>query len=178
MRTGRSKAELMLTADERQTLEQWTRRPKTAQALARRARIVLACAGGKPNHTVAAESKTTGQTVSRWRRRFVERRLDGLLDDPRPGTPRRTSDAAVERLLALTLETTPTVATHWSSRDMATTCGLSQSTVSRIWRACRLQPHRTETFKLSQDPLFIETVRDVVGLYLNPPDEGVGAVRG
>ncbi len=173
MRTGRPKAELMLTADERHTLEQWTRRPKTAQALARRARIVLACAAGKTNHAVAAEFKTTGQTVSRWRRRFVERRLDGLLDEPRPGTPRRTSDAAVERLLALTLETTPKAATHWSSRDMAKTCGLSQSTVSRIWRAFGLQPHRTETFKLSQDPLFIEKVRDVVGLYVNPPDKAL-----
>jgi len=174
MRTGRPKAALMLTADERHTLEQWTRRPKTAQALARRARIVLACATGKPNHTVAAEFKTTGQTVGRWRRRFVERRLDGLLDEPRPGTPRRTSDAAVERLLARTLETTPKAATHWSSRDMANACGLSQSTVSRIWRAFGLQPHRTETFKLSQDPLVIEKVRDVVGLYLNPPDKALG----
>ena len=173
MRTGRPKAELILTADERCMLEQWTRRPKTSQALARRARIVLACATGKPNYTVAAEFKTTGQTVSRWRRRFVERRLDGLLDEPRPGTPRRTSDAAVERLLALTLETAPKAATHWSSRAMANTCGLSQSTVSRIWRAFGLQPHRTETFKLSQDPLFIEKVRDVVGLYLNPPDKAL-----
>lgn len=173
MRTGRPKTELVVTADERHTLEQWARRPKTAQALARRARIVLACATGKTNRTVATELKTTGQTVGRWRRRFVGRRLDGLLDEPRPGTPRRTSDAEVERLLTLTLETTPTAATHWSSRDMATTCGLSQSTVSRIWRAFGLQPHRTETFKLSQDPLFIEKVRDVVGLYLNPPDKAL-----
>ena len=165
MRTGRPKTELVVTADERHTLEQWARRPKTAQALARRARIVLACATGKTNRTVATELKTTGQTVGR--------RLDGLLDEPRPGTPRRTSDAEVERLLTLTLETTPTAATHWSSRDMATTCGLSQSTVSRIWRAFGLQPHRTETFKLSQDPLFIEKVRDVVGLYLNPPDKAL-----
>jgi transcriptional regulator with XRE-family HTH domain len=173
MRTGRPKAELILTAEERHTLEQWTRRPKTAQALARRARIVLACATGKPNHTVAAEFKTTGQTVGRWRRRFVERRLDGVLDAPRPGTPRCTSDGAVERLLALTLETTPKAATHWRSRDMAKTCGLSQSTVSRIWRAFELQPHWTDTFKLSQDLLFIEKVRDVVGLYLNPPDNAL-----
>jgi len=165
MRTGRPKTELVVTADERHTLEQWARRPKTAQALARRARIVLACATGKTNRTVATELKTTGQTVGR--------RLDGLLDEPRPGTPRRTRDAEVERLLTLTLETTPTAATHWSSRDMATTCGLSQSTVSRIWRAFGLQPHRTETFKLSQDPLFIEKVRDVVGLYLNPPDKAL-----
>lgn len=170
MRTGRPKAGLMLTAEERLTLEQWTRRPKTAQALARRARVVLACATGKTNHAVAAEFNTTGQTVGRWRRRFVERRQDGLLDEPRPGTPRRISDAEVERVLALTLETKPSAATHWSSRDMAKTCGLSQSTVSRIWQAFGLQPHRTETFKLSQDPLFIEKVRDVVGLYLNPPN--------
>lgn len=173
MRTGRPKTELRVTADERHTLEQWAPRPKTVQALARRARIVLACATGKTNRTVAAELKTTGQTIGRWRRRFVGRRLDGLLDEPRPGTTRRTSDAEVERLLTLTLETTPTAATHWSSRDMATTCGLSQSTVSRIWRVFGLQPHRTETFKLSQDPLFIEKVRDVVGLYLNPPDKAL-----
>lgn len=173
MRTGRPKAALMLTDEERHTLEQWARRPKTAQALARRARLVLACATGTPNHAVAAEFNTTGQTVGRWRRRFVARRLDGLLDEPRPGTRRRTSDAEVERLLALTLETTPKAATHWSSRDMAKTCGLSQSTVSRIWRAFGLQPHRTETFKLSQDPLFVEKVRDVVGLYVHPPDKAL-----
>ncbi len=173
MRTGRPKAALMLTDEERHTLEPWARRPKTAQALARRARLVLACATGKPTHAVAAEFNTTGQTVGRWRRRFVARRLDGLLDEPRPGTRRRTSDAEVERLLALTLETTPKAATHWSSRDMAKACGLSQSTVSRIWRAFGLQPHRTETFKLSQDPLFVEKVRDVVGLYLNPPDKAL-----
>ncbi len=173
MRTGRPKTELTLTTEERHTLEQWARRPKTAQAMARRARFVLACAMGKNNQAVAAEFGATGQTVGRWRRRFVARRLDGLLDEPRPGTPRRTSDAEVERLLALTLETTPKAATHWSSREMATTCGLSQSTVSRIWRAFGLQPHRTETFKLSQDPLFIEKVRDVVGLYLNPPDKAL-----
>lgn len=173
MRTGRPKTELTLTIEDRHTLEQWTRRPKPAQALARRARFVLACATGKTTHAVAAEFRTTGQPVGRWRQRFVERRLDGLLDDPRPGTPRCTSDAEVERLLALTRETAPKAATHWSSRAMAKVCGLSQSTVSRIWRAFGLQPHRTETFKLSQDPLFIEKVRDVVGLYLNPPDKAL-----
>ncbi len=173
MRTGRPKAERTLTTEERQTLEQWARRPKTAQALARRARLVRACAAGTTNKAVAAEFNPTGQTVGRWRRRFVERRLDGLLDEPRPGTSRRTRDAAVERVLALTLETMPPAATHWSSRAMATVCGLSQSTVSRIWRAFGLQPHRTETFKLSQDPLFIEKVRDIVGLYLNPPDKAL-----
>lgn len=173
MRTGRPKAALMRTTEERQILEQWARRPKTAQALARRARFVLACATGKTNHAVAAEFKTTGQTVGRWRRRFVERRLDGLLDEPRPGISRRTSDADVEQVLALTLETKPQAATHWSSRDMAKACGLSQSTIRRIWRAFGLQPHRTETVKLSQDPLFIEKVRDIVGLYLNPPDKAL-----
>lgn len=173
MRMGRPKAELIVTQTEREILEQWARRPKTAQALARRARLVLACAGGKTNRAVAAELGTTGQTVSRWRRRFVERRVDGLLDESRSGTSRRTSDADVERVLALTLERTPPAATHWSSRAMAESCGLSQSTVSRIWRAFGLQPHRTETFKLSQDPLFIEKVRDIVGLYLNPPDQAL-----
>jgi transposase len=173
MRMGRPKAELIVTQTERAILEQWARRPKTAQALARRARLVLACAGGKTNRVVAAELGTTGQTVSRWRRRFVERRVDGLLDESRPGTSRRTSDADVERVLALTLERTPPAATHWSSRARAESCGLSQSTVSRIWRAFGLQPHRTETFKLSQDPLFIEKVRDIVGLYLNPPDQAL-----
>ena len=173
MRTGRPKVELRLTTDERQTLDQWARRPKTAQAVARRARLVLACAEGQTNQAVATALGTTGQTVGRWRRRFIERRLDGLLDDPRPGTARRTSDADVERILARTLETTPQAATHWSSRAMAEVCGLSQSTVSRIWRAFGLQPHRTETFKLSQDPLFIEKVRDIVGLYLNPPERAL-----
>lgn len=173
MRTGRPKPELTLTAEERQTLEQWARRPKTAQALARRARFVLACVSGQTNQAVAAAFHTTGQIVGRWRRRFVERRLDGLLDEPRPGTSRRTSYADVERVLALTLETKPPAATHWSSRDMAKTCGLSQSTVSHIWRAFGLQPHRTETFRLSHDPLFIEKVRDIVGLYLNPPDKAL-----
>lgn len=173
MRTGRPKAELTLTTDERQTLEQWARRPETAQVLACRARLVLACAKGTPNHVVAVECPTTRQTVGRWRRRVVARRLTGLLDEPRPGTPRRTSDTDVERVLALTLETTPKAATHWSSQDMAKTCGLSQSTVSRIWRAFGLQPHRTATVKLSQDPFFVEKVRDVVGLYLNPPDKAL-----
>ncbi|MCC6966283.1 MAG: IS630 family transposase [Nitrospira sp.] len=173
MRTGRPKAELMLTMEEQQTLEQWARRPKTTQAMARRARFVLACAEGKTNDVVAAEFDTTGQTVGRWRRRFVERRLDGLLDAPRPGTSRRTSDAEVERVLARTLETTPQAATHWSRRAMARVCGLRQRTVSRIWRAFGLQPHRTETFKLSTAPLCIDKVRDIVGLYLNPPDKAL-----
>lgn len=173
MRTGRPKALLMLTADERETLERWARRPTTAQALAQRARIVLKCATGRSNGTVAREMGVTRQTVGRWRQRFVTTRVDGLLDEPRPGAPRTVTDAAVERVLRLTLETQPRDATHWSTRAMAKRCGLSQSAVSRIWRAFALQPHRVETFKLSKDPLFIEKVRDVVGLYLNPPDKAL-----
>ena len=149
MRTGRPKAALMVTADERQTLEQWMRRPKTAQALARRARIVLACATGKPNHTVAAEFKTTGQTVGRWRRRFVERRLDGLLDEPRPGAPRRTSDAEVERVLARTLETMPPAATHWSSRGrwrrLAASVRAPSAASGRPSRCSRIAPRRSSS---------------------------------
>lgn len=173
MRTGRPKALLTLTADERETLERWARRPTTAQALAQRARIVLKCATGRRNDTVAREMGVMRQTVGRWRQRFVTKRVDGLLDEPRPGAPRTITDADVERVLRLTLETKPRDATHWSTRAMAKRCGLSQSAVSRIWRAFALQPHRVETFKLSKDPLFIEKVRDVVGLYLNPPDKAL-----
>jgi transposase len=117
--------------------------------------------------------KWTQQTVGKWRSRFMARRLDGLLDEPRPGAPREISDAAVERVLTLTLESTPRDATHWSTRLMARRCGMSQSAVSRIWRAFALQPHRNKTFKLSRDPLFVEKVRDIVGLYLNPPDRAL-----
>ena len=173
MALGRPKAELIVTADEREALERWARRPKTAQALAQRARIVLACSTGMQNTTVAARIGVNKATVGKWRRRFVARRLDGLLDEPRPGTPRRVSDVAIERVLTRTLETLPRDATHWSTRSMARKVGLSQSTISRIWRAFALQPHRTDTFKLSKDPLFIEKVRDIVGLYLAPPDRAL-----
>jgi len=166
---GRPLMPLMLTADERETLQQWIRRRKTAQALAQRARLVLLAAEGLPSHEVATRLKITQQTVSKWRRRFVEHGLDGLLDEPRPGAPRQISDAAIERVITLTLESQPTDATHWSTRAMARRTGLSQSTISRIWRAFALQPHRWESFTLSQDPLFIEKVRDIVGLYVNPP---------
>ena len=166
-------APLALDGAERETLEQWTRRPKTAQALALRARIVLACADGRSNTAVAAELRVCVDTVGKWRSRFLEQRLDGLLDQPRSGRPRMIDDADVERVIALTLETTPKDATHWSTRAMARRSGLSHNTVSRIWRAFALQPHRTETFKLSADPLFIEKVRDIVGLYLNPPDRAL-----
>jgi len=173
MALGRPKAELVVTAGERDVLEQWARRPKTAQALAQRARIVLACATGASNTTVATRFGVTNQMVGKWRGRFVTRRLDGLLDEPRPGAPRRITDGQVEDVVRQTLEATPRDATHWSTRTMAARSGLSQTTIRRIWHAFALQPHRTETFKLSQDPLFIDKVRDIVGLYLAPPDKAL-----
>ena len=154
-------------------MQQWTRRPKTAQALAQRARLILACAEGQTNTAVARQVRVASQTVCKWRQRFVAHRLDGLWDRPRPGTPRTVTDAAIERVVARTLETRPADATHWSTRAMAQAGGVSRSTVHRIWRAFGLQPHRAETFKLSQDPLFIEKVRDIVGLYLNPPEKAL-----
>ena len=152
MRTGRPIAPLSLAAEERERLEEWARRPKTSQALAQRSRIVLECAGGRANTVVARKLGLTHQTVGKWRQRFVERRLDGLLDEPRPGAPRKVTDAQVERVVRLTLESTPADATHWSTRAMARRCGLSQTMVSRIWRALALPPHRVEGFKLSKDP--------------------------
>jgi transposase len=173
MRTGRPIPPLTLTDDERDTLERWSRRPTTAQALATRARLILGCAAGQSNTAVAREVRLTKQTIGKWRTRFLSQRLDGLVDEPRPGAPRRIGDTEVERVMRLTLETTPRDATHWSTRAMARRCGLSQTAVSRIWRAFALRPHRVETFKLSKDPLFIEKVRDIVGLYLNPPDKAL-----
>lgn len=173
MPVGRPIAPLSVTVDEREALERWMRRPKTAQALAQRARLVLACAEGKTNTEVSAESGLSRQTVGKWRARFLARRLDGLLDEPRPGAPRTITDSDVEHVLTLTLENSPSDATHWSTRSMARRSGLSQSAISRIWRAFALQPHRTETFKLSNDPLFIEKVRDIVGLYLRPPEKAM-----
>lgn len=163
----------ILSEEEQQQLQRWVRRPKTAQGLSFRARIVLACAAGESDMAVAERLNTTRVTVGKWRRRFLKHRCDGLLDEARPGAPRKISDAEVERVVGLTLETMPRDATHWSTRSMAKTCGLTQSTVSRIWRAFGLQPHRVETFKLSTDPLFVEKIRDVVGLYLNPPEKAV-----
>lgn len=173
MRTGRPMPPLTLSSDERETLERWARRPKTAQAVAQRARLVLICAEGRPNTAVAAALRVSLPTVGKWRRRFLAQRLDGLLDEPRPGAPRQITDAAVERVLTRTLESTPRDATHWSTRNLARVCGLSQSTVSRIWRAFALQPHRTKAFKRSKDPLFVEQVRDIVGLYRDPPDRAL-----
>jgi len=170
---GRPKAELVLTGGERETLQRWARRPTSAQALALRCRIVLACAEGLSNQKVAASQGVNQVTVGKWRSRFAERRLDGLHDEPRPGAPRSISDADVERVLVKTLEEAPRNATHWSTRSLAAQVGMSQSAVSRIWRAFGLRPHQLESFKLSNDPQFIEKVRDIVGLYLNPPDAAV-----
>jgi len=158
-----------LSEAEREQLKALTMRRKTAQALALRARIVLASAEGLDNKTVAAKQRVDVHTVSKWRSRFVADRLDGLLDAPRPGAPRTIADAQVDAIIAKTLESVPAGATHWSTRSMARAADLSQSTVTRIWRAFGLQPHRQETFKLSSDPLFVEKVRDIVGLYLDPP---------
>lgn len=169
----RPMAELILSDDERQTLKAWASRPKSTQRLAARARIVLACAEGRDNKAVAAKLGVCSATVGTWRRRFVERRLEGLADEPRPGAPRTISDADVERVVTKTLETKPEAATHWSTRGMAQAEGLSQSSVGRIWRAFGLKPHRTESFKLSTDPYFAEKVRDVVGLYMSPPERAI-----
>lgn len=170
MRLGRPKVALILTDDERLRLESLAHRSRTAPSIARRARIILACAEGHENKTVAKRLRMSPTTVCKWRARFLRDRLDGLYDEPRPGAPRRISDEAIEQVLVRTLEETPRGATQWSTRDMAKASGLSPTTIGRIWRAFRLQPHRTETFKLSKDPLLIEKIRDVVGLYMNPPD--------
>lgn len=173
MKRGRPLPPITLTVEEIETLERWIRRAKTGQALAQRCRVIVSCASGKSNVMVASETGFCPLTVGKWRARFLEHRLDGLLDEPRPGAPRKITDADVERAITMTLETTPEGATHWSTRSLSQKTGLSQSAVSRIWRAFALQPHRTESFKLSTDPLFIEKVRDVVGLYMCPPDRAL-----
>lgn len=173
MKAGRPLKELVLSNDERSKLEQWARRPKSAQRLALRSQIVLACADGFSNTQVAEKLKITLPTVGKWRSRFVEDRLEGLVDEPRPGAPRSITDARVEEVITRTLESKPQAATHWSTRGMAKAMGLSQSAIGRIWRAFGLQPHRTDTFKLSTDPLFVEKVRDVVGLYMSPPERAI-----
>jgi len=172
-RRGTPMAELVLSDDERDTLERWARRHTSSQALALRCRIVLACCEGRSNSEVADHLGVNRKTVGKWRARFVEGRLDGLHDEPRPGGPRTISDEDVERVIVKTLEETPRDATHWSTRSLASATGMSQSAVSRIWRAFGLKPHLVDSFKLSPDPLFIDKVRDVVGLYLNPPDAAV-----
>jgi transposase len=168
-RRGPKLPELALTDAERTTLERWARRASSAQALALRCRIVLACASGASNAAVATRLGISRPTVTKWRSRFLARRLEGLADEPRPGAARTITDAQVEQVLVLTLETTPKDASHWSTRSLARQVGMSQSAISRIWRAFGLKPHLVDTFKLSTDPQFIEKVRDVVGLYLNPP---------
>jgi transposase len=164
---------LVLTGDERRTLENWVKRRSTAQGLALRARIVLACAQGGSNVAVAARLGVNYKTVSRWRARFLAERLDGLADEPRPGVPRTITDAQVEEVVVRTLEEVPDGGTHWSKRELAARAGISPSSVLRIWRAFGLQPWRAETFKISPDPLLIDKIRDVVGLYLAPPANAV-----
>jgi len=173
MPLGRPLAPLTLTDDERAKLTAWSRRPKSAQRLALRSKIVLAAADGRSSTDVAADLRVTLPTVGKWRSRFLTKRLDGLTDEPRPGPTRTITDARVEAVVTKTLESKPANATHWSTRGMARATGLSQTAISRIWRAFGLQPHRADTFKLSTDPYFVEKVRDVVGLYLNPPDRAV-----
>jgi transposase len=162
-----------LTDDERMKLADWSRRPTAAQRLALRANIVLAAAAGRPNAAIAADLRVTAPTVRKWRTRFAEARLAGLADEPRPGAPRTITDAQVEAAVTRTLESRPANATHWSTRALARDLGLSQTAVSRIWRAFGLKPHRQGSFKLSTDPFFVEKVRDIVGLYLSPPDRAI-----
>jgi transposase len=173
MRTGRPKAELVLSSEERAALERDARRGTVALRLDLRARIVLRCAAGLDNKTVAHELGVWPGVIGKWRRRFVAQRLEGLLDKPRPGTPRKIADDRVEEVVTRTLETIPKGATHWSTREMAKRAGISRTTVSRIWRAFGLRPHRSESFKLSTDPQLVEKVRDIVGLYLNPASPGL-----
>jgi transposase len=173
MRTGRPRTPIMLTVDEQQRLELLARRGRSAPDAARRARIILACAEDQPTSDIAKRLHVSATTVCKWKGRFLRDRLDGLYDEPRPGAPRTIDDAQVEAVVVRTLEATPQGATHWSLRSMAAASGMSRTTVNRIWRAFGLQPHRSETFKLSKDPLLIDKVRDIVGLYLHPPDRAV-----
>src|SRR5919204_1338677 len=172
-RRGRPTVQIVLTDEERQTLERWARRHTSSQALALRCRMVLACAEGLSNVEAGARLGVHAATVGKWRGRFATRRLEGLADEPRPGVPRSITDEQVERVIVKTLEETPKDATHWSTRSMARATGMSQSAVSRIWRAFGLKPHLVETWKLSSDPQFVDKVRDIVGLYLNPPEAAV-----
>jgi transposase len=173
MRTGRPKAKLAVGDADRDVLESMARRSRTAPQLARRARIILSCASALDNKAVAKKLRVTPQTVGKWRARFVRDGIEGLHDEPRPGTPRKISDAKVEAVVVRTLEKTPRGATHWSTRSMAKATGLSRSSINRIWHAFGLQPHRCETFKLSPDPQLIDKIRDVVGLYVDPPQHAI-----
>lgn len=172
-KAGRPKLPLVVTPDERKELERLARRGRVNRHASFRAKVVLACAEGASNTEVARKLHTTNETVGIWRKRFVLERLDGLSDEPRPGAPRKIQDDAIEKVIVQTLESTPRGRTHWSTRSMAKLSGMSSSTIGRIWRAFGLQPHRTERFQLSTDPLLVEKTRDIVGLYLNPPDNAV-----
>ena len=173
MARGRPKRPLVLSDEQRAVLEGWSRRQTSANGLAQRARMVLLSGEGASNVAVAARTGVTAQTVGKWRERFIDQGVQGLLDEPRPGAPRTVTDAEIERVIVATLESAPADATHWSTRQMAAHTGLSASTIRRIWSVFGLQPHRTETWKLSRDPQFIEKVRDVVGLYLDPPERAL-----
>lgn len=170
---GRPKKTLVVTADERSALVRLTKRARVNRALAFRARLVLACAEGATSSDVARRYRTTDATVGKWRSRFIERRLGGIYDEPRVGAPRRIADEDVEAVIVKTLETTPPGETHWSTRTMATKAGMSHTTIGRIWRTFGLKPHVTESFKISPDPQLVEKIRDVVGLYMNPPSNAV-----
>lgn len=170
---GRPKAELILTQEEREELQRLARRSRSSRHLAFRAKVILQCADNASNISVGESLRTTNATVGKWRSRFVEQRMDGLYDEPRPGAPRKISDEKIEDVVTKTLESTPRGRTHWSTRSMAKHLGLSHSTIGRIWRAFGLQPHRSESFRLSQDAQLVEKVRDIVGLYMNPPDNAV-----
>ena len=173
MRTGRPKQPLILSGEERERLESLAHRARSQPLLARRARVVLACAEGLDNKAVAKKLRCSLGMVGKWRSRFLQARLEGLYDEPRPGAPRKVSDDQVEKVVIQTLESTPRGQTHWSTRGLAKASGLSRMTISRIWHAFGLQPHRADTFKLSPDPQLIEKVRDIVGLYMNPPDHAL-----
>jgi transposase len=173
MRTGRPKQALALSEEEQTRLQSLAHRARNQPALARRARVVLACAEGMDNRSVADKLRCSRATVGKWRARFLQSHLEGLYDEPRPGAPRQVGDDRIEEVVVQTLESTPRGQTHWSTRELAKATGLSRMTISRIWHAFGLQPHRSETFKLSPDPLLIEKVRDIVGLYMNPPEHAV-----
>jgi len=173
MRTGRPKQPLKISDDDREKLDMIARRWKSSQAMATRARIVLHCGGGMNNAEVAAKLNITGATVGKCRERFLNLGMDGLLDEPRVGAPRKITDKRIEAVVTKTLEAMPAQGTHWSTRLMAEGMGMTQNAIVRIWRAFGLQPHRVENFKFSKDPQFIEKVRDIVGLYMNPPDRAI-----